>query len=203
MAVDNFLFGQCILYFLAFIFGFIAVVPLSENSDDFQGKCLLFTEGMWQNENMTMGKQRFIVEEWGPVILPLHHFRGHRVSHPVRCTGLADLFLPLQRPRRVGNPSLHIKTSESVNDIIIHVYLMSLHLLQLSFPCLLESAPVPVDGICGVCGWYHLQCWLQCMVCCCHWKWGHAQQVNCFKSSNITQECCTVSDALNNTHADI
>uniref|UniRef100_A0A673K3Z6 Transmembrane protein 179 n=1 Tax=Sinocyclocheilus rhinocerous TaxID=307959 RepID=A0A673K3Z6_9TELE len=33
---------------------------------DFQGKCLLFTEGMWQNENMTMGKQRFIVEEWGP-----------------------------------------------------------------------------------------------------------------------------------------
>ncbi|XP_056115765.1 transmembrane protein 179 [Rhinichthys klamathensis goyatoka] len=66
MAVDNFLFGQCILYFLAFIFGFIAVVPLSENGDDFQGKCLLFTEGMWQNENMTMGKQRFIVEEWGP-----------------------------------------------------------------------------------------------------------------------------------------
>ncbi len=44
------------------------------------------------------------------VILPLHHFRGHRVSHPVRCTGVADLFLPLQRPRRVGNPSLHIKT---------------------------------------------------------------------------------------------
>uniref|UniRef100_A0A671QVA9 Transmembrane protein 179-like n=1 Tax=Sinocyclocheilus anshuiensis TaxID=1608454 RepID=A0A671QVA9_9TELE len=66
MAVDNCLFGQCILYFLAFLFGFIAVVPLSENSDDFQGKCLLFTEGMWQNENMTMGKQRFIVEEWGP-----------------------------------------------------------------------------------------------------------------------------------------
>ncbi|XP_056620938.1 transmembrane protein 179 [Triplophysa dalaica] len=66
MAVDHFLFGQCILYFLAFLFGFIAVVPLSENGDDFQGRCLLFTEGMWQNENMTMGKQRFVVEEWGP-----------------------------------------------------------------------------------------------------------------------------------------
>lgn len=66
MALDNFLFGQCILYFLAFLFGFIAVVPLSENGDDFQGKCLLFTQGMWQNENMTVGKQRFMVEEWGP-----------------------------------------------------------------------------------------------------------------------------------------
>lgn len=115
------------------------------------------------------------------VILPLHHFRGHRVSHPVRCTGVADLFLPLQRPRRVGNPSLHIKISQSVNDVIIHVYFMSLHLLQLSFPCLLESAPVLVGGICGVCGLYHLQCWLQCMVWCCHWKRSHAQQVNCFK----------------------
>ncbi|XP_062323658.1 transmembrane protein 179 [Osmerus eperlanus] len=64
MALDNFLFGQCILYFLAFLFGFICVVPLSENSDDFQGKCILFTEGMWQNENMTVGKQRFMIQEW-------------------------------------------------------------------------------------------------------------------------------------------
>uniref|UniRef100_A0A673NEW1 Transmembrane protein 179a, genome duplicate A n=1 Tax=Sinocyclocheilus rhinocerous TaxID=307959 RepID=A0A673NEW1_9TELE len=53
MAVDNFRFGQCILYlFFAFLFSFIAV-----------GKCLLFTEGMWQNESMKMGKQHFIVEE--------------------------------------------------------------------------------------------------------------------------------------------
>ncbi|KAG9336558.1 hypothetical protein JZ751_002905 [Albula glossodonta] len=66
MALDNFIFAQCILYFLAFVFGFIAVVPLSENSDDFQGKCLLFTRGMWQNENITVAKQRFIIEEWGP-----------------------------------------------------------------------------------------------------------------------------------------
>ncbi|KAJ8290379.1 hypothetical protein GJAV_G00012090 [Gymnothorax javanicus] len=66
MALDNFIFAQCILYFLAFVFGFIAVVPLSENGDDFQGKCLLFTRGMWQNENITVAKQRFIVEEWGP-----------------------------------------------------------------------------------------------------------------------------------------
>ncbi|KAJ8409059.1 hypothetical protein AAFF_G00240800 [Aldrovandia affinis] len=66
MALDNFLFGQCILYFLCFLFCFITVVPLSENGDDFHGKCLLFTRGMWQNENMTVGKQRFFVEEWGP-----------------------------------------------------------------------------------------------------------------------------------------
>ncbi|CAB1330941.1 unnamed protein product [Coregonus sp. 'balchen'] len=66
MALDNLIFAQCILYFLAFVFGFIAVVPLSENTEDFHGKCLLFTRGMWQNENITVSKQRFIVEEWGP-----------------------------------------------------------------------------------------------------------------------------------------
>lgn len=66
MALDNLIFAQCILYFLAFVFGFIAVVPLSENTEDFAGKCLLFTRGMWQNENITVSKQRFIVEEWGP-----------------------------------------------------------------------------------------------------------------------------------------
>lgn len=65
MALDNLIFGQCILYFLAFVFGFIAVVPLSENTEDFGGRCLLFTRGMWQNENITVSKQRFIVEEWG------------------------------------------------------------------------------------------------------------------------------------------
>lgn len=36
------------------------------------------------------------------VVLPLHHFRGHRVSHPLGRTGVADLFLPLQRPRLVS-----------------------------------------------------------------------------------------------------
>lgn len=66
MALDNLIFAQCILYFLAFVFGFIAVVPLSENTEDFGGRCLLFTRGMWQNENITVSKQRFIVEEWGP-----------------------------------------------------------------------------------------------------------------------------------------
>ncbi|XP_072345954.1 transmembrane protein 179 isoform X2 [Scyliorhinus torazame] len=66
MGMSNFLFAQCILYFLAFLFGFIAVVPLSENGSDFRGKCLLFTRGMWQNENITVEKQRFMVEEWGP-----------------------------------------------------------------------------------------------------------------------------------------
>lgn len=66
MALDNLIFAQCVLYFLAFVFGFIAVVPLSENTEDFGGKCLLFTRGMWQNENITVSKQRFIVDEWGP-----------------------------------------------------------------------------------------------------------------------------------------
>lgn len=66
MALDNLVFAQCILYFLAFVFGFIAVVPLSENTEDFGGKCLLFTRGMWQNENITVSKQRFVVDEWGP-----------------------------------------------------------------------------------------------------------------------------------------
>ncbi|XP_005987995.1 transmembrane protein 179 [Latimeria chalumnae] len=66
MALNNFLFAQCILYFVAFLFSFITVVPLSENSNDFQGKCVLFTHGMWQNENITVEKQRFVVEEWGP-----------------------------------------------------------------------------------------------------------------------------------------
>ncbi|KAK0143326.1 Transmembrane protein 179 [Merluccius polli] len=64
MALDNLIFAQCILYFLAFVFGFIAVVPLSENTEDFRGKCLLFTRGVWQNENITVSKQRFVVEEW-------------------------------------------------------------------------------------------------------------------------------------------
>ncbi|KAG7328336.1 hypothetical protein KOW79_008280 [Hemibagrus wyckioides] len=44
----------------------VTKVPLSENAEDFGGKCLLFTRGMWQNENITVSKQRFIVEEWGP-----------------------------------------------------------------------------------------------------------------------------------------
>uniref|UniRef100_A0A8C5WFS5 Transmembrane protein 179 n=1 Tax=Leptobrachium leishanense TaxID=445787 RepID=A0A8C5WFS5_9ANUR len=66
MALNNSIFAQCVLYFLAFIFSFIAVVPLSENSSDFHGKCLLFTEGMWLSVNVTQERERFTVEEWGP-----------------------------------------------------------------------------------------------------------------------------------------
>ncbi|NWT41012.1 T179A protein, partial [Rynchops niger] len=66
MALSNFLFAQCICYFLAFLFSFIVVVPLSENGNDFHGRCLLFTEGMWLNANLTVEKQRFTVQEWGP-----------------------------------------------------------------------------------------------------------------------------------------
>ncbi|XP_009862679.1 PREDICTED: transmembrane protein 179 [Apaloderma vittatum] len=57
MALSNFLFAQCILYFLAFLFSFIVVVPLSENGNDFHGRCLLFTEGMWLNANLTVERQ--------------------------------------------------------------------------------------------------------------------------------------------------
>lgn len=66
MALSNFLFAQCICYFLAFLFSFIVVVPLSENGNDFHGRCLLFTEGMWLNANLTVERQRFTVQEWGP-----------------------------------------------------------------------------------------------------------------------------------------
>ncbi|KAM8920909.1 transmembrane protein 179 [Pelodytes ibericus] len=66
MALNNFLFAQCILYFLAFIFSFITIVPLSENSADFHGKCLLFTEGMWLSVNVTQDREHFTVDEWGP-----------------------------------------------------------------------------------------------------------------------------------------
>ncbi|KAG8445681.1 hypothetical protein GDO86_010454 [Hymenochirus boettgeri] len=66
MALNNFLFAQCVLYFLAFLFSFIAFVPLTENSNDFNGKCLLFTEGMWLSINVTAERDRFTVEEWGP-----------------------------------------------------------------------------------------------------------------------------------------
>ncbi|OCT64924.1 transmembrane protein 179 [Xenopus laevis] len=66
MALNNFLFAQCVLYFLAFLFSFIAVIPLSENSTDFHGKCLLFTEGMWLSVNITMEREHFTVDEWGP-----------------------------------------------------------------------------------------------------------------------------------------
>ncbi|KAL8168889.1 UNVERIFIED_CONTAM: hypothetical protein K2H54_022281 [Gekko kuhli] len=66
MALSNSLFAQCLGYFLAFLFSFIVAVPLSENSNDFHGRCLLFTEGMWLNANLTAEKQRFTVQEWGP-----------------------------------------------------------------------------------------------------------------------------------------
>ncbi|XP_077322937.1 transmembrane protein 179 [Lithobates pipiens] len=67
MAMNNFLFAQCILYFLAFLFSFIAVIPLSENSADFHGKCLLFTEGVWLSGNVSLeNREHFTVDEWGP-----------------------------------------------------------------------------------------------------------------------------------------
>ncbi|XP_008917753.3 transmembrane protein 179 [Manacus vitellinus] len=66
MALSNFLFAQCICYFLAFLFSFIVVVPLSENGNDFHGRCLLFTEGMWLNANLTVERQALHRAEWGP-----------------------------------------------------------------------------------------------------------------------------------------
>uniref|UniRef100_A0A671DPU0 Transmembrane protein 179 n=1 Tax=Rhinolophus ferrumequinum TaxID=59479 RepID=A0A671DPU0_RHIFE len=67
MALNNFLFAQCVCYFLAFLFSFVVVVPLSENGHDFRGRCLLFTEGMWLSANLTVQeRERFTVQEWGP-----------------------------------------------------------------------------------------------------------------------------------------
>lgn len=67
MALDNFLFAQCVCYFLAFLFSFVVVVPLSEHGHDFRGRCLLFTEGMWLSANLTVQeRERFTVQEWGP-----------------------------------------------------------------------------------------------------------------------------------------
>ncbi|XP_060151336.1 transmembrane protein 179 isoform X2 [Globicephala melas] len=67
MALNNFLFAQCVCYFLAFLFSFVVVVPLSENGHDFRGRCLLFTEGMWLSANLTAQEgERFTVQEWGP-----------------------------------------------------------------------------------------------------------------------------------------
>ncbi|XP_029453268.1 transmembrane protein 179 [Rhinatrema bivittatum] len=66
MALNTFLFAQCIFHCLAFLFSFIAVVPLAENGDDFQGRCPLFTQGMWLSVNVTAERQRFTVDEWGP-----------------------------------------------------------------------------------------------------------------------------------------
>uniref|UniRef100_A0A8C9C7R3 Transmembrane protein 179 n=1 Tax=Phocoena sinus TaxID=42100 RepID=A0A8C9C7R3_PHOSS len=67
MGLNNFLFAQCVCYFLAFLFSFVVVVPLSENGHDFRGRCLLFTEGMWLSANLTAQEgERFTVQEWGP-----------------------------------------------------------------------------------------------------------------------------------------
>ncbi|XP_053450573.1 transmembrane protein 179 isoform X2 [Nycticebus coucang] len=67
MALSNFLFAQCVCYFLAFLFSFVVVVPLSENGHDFRGRCLLFAEGMWLSANLTVQeRERFTVQAWGP-----------------------------------------------------------------------------------------------------------------------------------------
>lgn len=63
---SNVLVAQCTCACLAALFSFIVVVPLSENSNDFHGRCLLFTEGLWLSANLTAEKQRFTVQEWGP-----------------------------------------------------------------------------------------------------------------------------------------
>uniref|UniRef100_A0A671QUA8 Transmembrane protein 179 n=1 Tax=Sinocyclocheilus anshuiensis TaxID=1608454 RepID=A0A671QUA8_9TELE len=76
MPMDNFIFAQCILYFLAFVFGFIAIVPLSENTEDFRGKCLLFTRGCGRTRTSRS-------------LLQLHH----RSCSFITAVGIASLIL--------------------------------------------------------------------------------------------------------------
>ncbi|XP_037357926.1 transmembrane protein 179 [Talpa occidentalis] len=67
MAPHNLLLAQCAGHLLAFLFSFVALVPLSENGHDFRGRCLLFTEGMWLSANLSVqARERFTVQEWGP-----------------------------------------------------------------------------------------------------------------------------------------
>nr|XP_056708035.1 transmembrane protein 179 [Euleptes europaea] len=66
MAPSNALLGQGLGSALALVASFIVAVPLSENSRDCQGRCLLFAEGLWLHANLTAERQRFAVQEWGP-----------------------------------------------------------------------------------------------------------------------------------------
>ncbi|KAI5767826.1 TMEM179-like protein [Gulo gulo luscus] len=67
MALRRLLLAQCVCSFLAFVFSFAVLVPLSENRRDFRGRCLLFAEGVWLSANLTrQERERFAVQEWGP-----------------------------------------------------------------------------------------------------------------------------------------
>ncbi|XP_054989949.1 transmembrane protein 179 isoform X2 [Sorex araneus] len=66
MALRGLALAQCVCYFLAFLFSFMAVVPLSENGHDFGGRCLLFADGLWLANLSVRGRERFTVQEWGP-----------------------------------------------------------------------------------------------------------------------------------------
>ncbi|XP_043931591.1 transmembrane protein 179-like [Protopterus annectens] len=64
---NKLLFAQCLAYFLAFLCALLVVVPLALNGSDFKGRCLLFSEGFWREENVTGTLVfRFVVNEWGP-----------------------------------------------------------------------------------------------------------------------------------------
>lgn len=66
MPLDSLALAQCVCYVLAFVSSFVAVVPLSENGQDFGGRCLLFTDGLWLSANLSVqGRERFTVQEWG------------------------------------------------------------------------------------------------------------------------------------------
>ncbi|XP_053545020.1 transmembrane protein 179 [Bombina bombina] len=63
---DRLLRAQCGLYTAAFVCSVLAVVPLSQHRAGAQGRCLLFTEGVWLSLNNTQERDSFSVEEWGP-----------------------------------------------------------------------------------------------------------------------------------------
>ncbi|XP_078062600.1 transmembrane protein 179-like isoform X1 [Mustelus asterias] len=68
MEIQNkLLSAQCCAYLLAQVFSLFVVVSLAQNGRDFQGKCLLFSQAFWREENATGSHiSRFVVKEWGP-----------------------------------------------------------------------------------------------------------------------------------------
>ncbi|XP_028665752.1 transmembrane protein 179-like isoform X1 [Erpetoichthys calabaricus] len=73
------LVSQCFSYILSVLGGLLVVIPLALNGSHFKGRCLLFTQGFWKQENGTgadeinssmedsIASPRLVVQQWGPL----------------------------------------------------------------------------------------------------------------------------------------